>query len=124
MNILTPILVILGLLWILMLQNDLLSASAAVVCIAVFVLFKFDYRIPVAFGILLLVVGAVFLSDSIISDSFAVQSFWLFVIGICSALMTHSTIVFNSSIYKGLRKVLRIKNEDWFQGKNQSYSSP
>ena len=96
----------------------------SVVCIAVFVLFKFDYRIPVAFGILLLVAGAVFLSDSIISDSFAVQSFWLFVIGISSALMTHSTIVFNSSIYKGLRKVLRIKNEDWFQGKNQSYSSP
>lgn len=125
MNFLIPVLIVMGLQLILMLGNDLLSAIAAVSCISVFILFKFDYRIPVALGILLLMVSAISLQDSTISDSFAVQSYWLFFVGILTALLAHSSKVFNSSAYKAIREVLRIKNENWDYYMNQkSYSSP
>jgi hypothetical protein len=110
-NVLLSLFATLAALSLLQMENDLLSLITVISTILVFVIFRLDYRVPIGFGIALLLSAMFFLNDTNISNKIGILSFWLLVTGVSSVLLRQYSFIEKSLTYMTLKRVLKFKNE-------------
>jgi hypothetical protein len=113
-NVLPSLFATLAALSLLQMENDLLSLITVISTILVFVIFRLDYRVPIGFGIALLLSAMFFLNDTSISNKIGILSFWLLVTGVSSVLLRQYSFIEKSLTYMTLKRVLKFKNEGCF----------
>jgi hypothetical protein len=110
-NVLLSLFATLAALSLLQMENDLLSLITVISTILVFVIFRLDYRVPIGFGIALLLSAMFFLNDTNVSNKIGILSFWLLVTGVSSVLLRQYSFIEKSLTYMTLKRVLKFKNE-------------
>jgi hypothetical protein len=109
-NVLLSLFATLAALSLLQMENDLLSLITVISTILVFVIFRLDYRVPIGFGIALLLSAMFFLNDTNISNKIGILIFWLLVTGVSSVLLRQYSFIEKSLTYMTLKRVLKFKN--------------